>query len=218
VPLGEPRPVVLGPPRKGRPRCAHRRVEQCGDCPTTVEGRPSPRDASDGDQHRAPHPIDRSWVELYDSNHPRGSAIMLEVRIERDIIEFDGFCHVRESVAQHIYLPKHRLLKHFEDTGNLSMYDEAWYVPDVCKSPAGIWQGLDRTDQEEAYCYAGVPSGEFSIAHGMAFAFPNDHTLMVFLTRGFEVTKWRKCKEAADRPGFPFDHQKRFGGRLWPKD
>src|ERR1700677_3105056 len=55
-------------------------------------------------------------------------------------------------------------------TGNQSMLNDAWFVPDVCKSPLGIWAGLSREGQKLKLCYAGVPTGEFASSWGMNFA------------------------------------------------
>ena len=136
---------------------------------------------------------------------------------ETHLIEFEGLAPTGES-KRLIRIPLGRLAQHFQETGNRSKFQEAWLVPDVCTKPAGIWRNLKRTGQEEAFCYAGEPSGEFAEGKGIRIESPRGKVFMVFLTEGLEVTKWRYCEEDPNRPGFPLGHGDRFGERLWPKD
>ena len=142
---------------------------------------------------------------------------MLEPDPTAPVWEFEG-CAPSGNARRLFRLPMSRILKHFEDTGNRNMFADAWFVPDVCDKPAATFEGLSRSGQEEAICYTGVPSGEFSSKNEEEIRKPNGCTFMVFLTNQLEVTKWRWCKEDPDRPGFPVDHEKRFGRRLWPQD
>ncbi len=132
--------------------------------------------------------------------------------------EFEGLAP--SGVTKRVFrLPKSRIIKHFHETGNERMFREAALVPDVVASPAAIFLGLARSGQEEALCYTGVPSGEFASNNGLeAVSVPKGYTFMVFATKDFEVAKWRLCEEAPERPGFPIDHETRFGRRLWPQD
>lgn len=117
-----------------------------------------------------------------------------------------------------IGLPLNQILQHFEDMSNSVKRDEAWWVPDVCAAPAGIWRGFGRENQEESLCYCGVPNGAFSREYdGPGKDFPANTVLMVFLDRSLVVTKWRKCREDPAQHGFPVGHDTRFGERLWPR-
>jgi hypothetical protein len=102
-------------------------------------------------------------------------------------------------------------------TGNQSMLNDGWFVPDVCKNPLGIWRGLERAGQEEALCYAGFPSGEFAATYSMSFHRQEHRVFMVFVTPDFTVSKWRWSAVDSDGTGFPTSHQTRFGVRLWPQ-
>ena len=96
--------------------------------------------------------------------------------------------------------------------------DEAWFVPDVCCDPSGIWRGLDRQGQEGAFCYAGIATGEFAKKNGQQVVAPANKLLMVFCTPNLEIAKWRFVGECPDRPEWPLDHATRYGERLWPRD
>lgn len=115
-----------------------------------------------------------------------------------------------------IVVPKGRILKHLQETGNQSVLEEAWLIPEVCMAPTAIWRGLQRNGQEEAFCYCGKPDGSFAKSHGMEVAIPEGCVFLVFLTTNLEVTKWRFCKEDEQSPGFPVSHETRFGERTWP--
>jgi hypothetical protein len=143
---------------------------------------------------------------------------MKSVGTTPELFEFEGKSPSGESVRL-IRFPLNALLKHFDDMCNTSMRDEAWWVPDVCEDPAGIWRGLNRSDQNEAFCYCGVPSGRFAKQFsGPQIEFAARFVLMVFLDPQLEVVKWRKCLADSTIRGFPVQHESRFGERLWPTD
>jgi hypothetical protein len=108
-------------------------------------------------------------------------------------------------------------LAQYEETGNSSLIVDAWLAPDVLISPSGIWQNLNRGGQQEAFCYVGVPTGNFARSQGGHVPLLEGKTFMVFLDKGFEVAKWRWCEMDGQTYGFPIDHDSRFGRRLWPQ-
>jgi hypothetical protein len=56
---------------------------------------------------------------------------------------------------------KEGLLKEFRETGNRRKLLEGYLLPEVLDEPTGVWQDLKRPGQEQAYCYAGKPSGRY---------------------------------------------------------
>lgn len=142
---------------------------------------------------------------------------MNEGDLLRDLCEFDGMAPAGRSTRL-IRIPLDTLYKHFEDTGNQAKFDEACLIPDVCKRPAGIWRGLKRKGQEEAFCYTGKELGEFAESRGKRINIPPGFVFVVFLTEELEVTKWCLVKECPDKSGFPTGYAERFGEQLWPSD
>lgn len=145
---------------------------------------------------------------------------MSGTRIADALVIFEGMSPTGNATRT-IHIPMDKLLEHFDSVGNRFLYDEVWLVPDVCRSPTGIWKGLNRQDQSEAYCYAGVPTGEFAMAHNGPFTdepCPPGIVFTAFLTPACEVSKWRFCQEDHRRPGFPINYDTRFGEKLWPLD
>lgn len=137
--------------------------------------------------------------------------------VPSDLLSFQGVGPA--GVAKRTFnLPKDHIVKHLIETGNRSVYDEAFLVPETVANPAGIWQGLGRRDQDGALCFAGVPQGEFARQHGVEIDIPEDAVFLVYTTDQMVVTKWRYCEQDPERPGFPIDHDSRFGERLWPQD
>ena len=89
------------------------------------------------------------------------------IRPRDSVWEFEGLAP--SGVGNRSFrLPKSRLLQHFHETGNERMFREAALVPDVVGSPTAIFLGLGRSGQEEAFCYTGVPSGEFASNNELA--------------------------------------------------
>jgi hypothetical protein len=139
--------------------------------------------------------------------------------INKDLFEFEGRSPTGSESRRLFRLSPERLLAHFHATGNTSMFDEAWLIPDVCDMPSGIWRGLGRANQDAAFCYAGAPTGEFAKRFGIEpVVVPRGRVFLVFMTDQLEVTKWRQCQEDPLQPGFPIGHETRFGARSWPKD
>lgn len=131
-------------------------------------------------------------------------------------IEFEGLS-ITGNAQRLMVLPR-RLLDHAKQTCNVPLIEEAAFVVDVCRNPAGIWRGLNRLDQDEALVYCGIPSGEFCREHNLPFRIDERFTFMVFQTKTHIITKWRKCETSSEIAGYPKEHQTRFGVRLWPQD
>lgn len=108
-------------------------------------------------------------------------------------------------------------LANIEETNNGSLWDDAYFVPDVLGRPGGIWNNLMRGGQEEAFCYAGKPDGALAKSENVTIDIPKNKVLIVFLDKFFCVTKWRWCEPDTDNPCFPLDHKTRFEVRLWPE-
>ena len=132
-------------------------------------------------------------------------------------IEFEGVNKVHAS-GRLIVIPPDRLLEHFLTTGNESMLRDAFLVPDVCADPHAIFEGYGRVGQSDALCYTGFPAGDYAKTHGIEPVLQVNRVLLVFMTEAYEVTKWRWCEVDPDGSGYPVNHQKRFGRRLWPMD
>lgn len=142
---------------------------------------------------------------------------MLEPDASADVWEWEGV-GLAGVGTRLIRLPKSAMLKHARETGNSAVFNDAYLVPDVTMAPACIHRGLERSGQDEAICYCGVPSYDFATKHGRQndVILPPGFIFMVFMTKDLVVTKWRACEEAKSDPGFAIDHATRFGRRLWP--
>jgi hypothetical protein len=121
-------------------------------------------------------------------------------------------------------IAKGALLKHFQDTGNTQKLLEGCLVPEVLDRPTGAWQDLKRHGQEEAFCYAGKPTGRYIRDSTIQVPCPPGRVFVVYvlgkpMKEGqFKVLKWNWVEEDSGRSGFPVDHETRFGRRLWPPD
>lgn len=106
------------------------------------------------------------------------------------------------------------LLSYYNSHGLGSKLAEAWLVPDVCSNPAGTWREAPGRG-DVVFCYSGVPSGQYAAANNRTIEIPPNRVLIVSLSGAFGVLDWRFCQAAPDVPGFPVDHESRFGERIW---
>lgn len=137
--------------------------------------------------------------------------------LNRAIFEIDAFSPAGAGTKLTRLLTDVFLNK-IEMTNNTSLWEDAWLLPDVLRQPSGIWQNLMRGGQEEAFCYCGVPSGEFANENDHKVEIVKGMVLIVFLDKQFEVSKWRWCEPDNDCPGYPDDYKGRFEVKLWPQD
>lgn len=121
---------------------------------------------------------------------------------------------------QQFKLPDNSIMQWIVDTGNSALKEDAWCIPDICTSPAGIWQGLDRSGQENTLVYAGIPTGSFATDYNMTmgedFAIPADKVFLVFLSSDFTIAKFRFEDADPENHSFPINSETRFTRRLWP--
>jgi len=137
--------------------------------------------------------------------------------------QFEGRCP-ESGATCYFVVAKDGLLKEFHETGNRRKLLEAYLLPEVLREPVGIWQDLKRPGQEQAYCYAGKPSGRYIKDTTIHVPCPPKQVFVVYVSGlrlkdgQLKVVKWTWVEEAPDHPGFPIDHTSRFGLRLWPQD
>jgi hypothetical protein len=153
----------------------------------------------------------RAWAQRFS----RMEGTMARLHIEAALDEFPGMSP-EGSGEEWFSVEANGLAFHLASSGNSSMLSDAWFVPDVCRYPAGVWRGLNRPGQEQALCYAGIPSGQFAFDHNATPFFQTDRTFLVFATPDFRVTKWRWSEADLVIPAYPLDYQTRFGEQLWP--
>jgi hypothetical protein len=136
--------------------------------------------------------------------------------VQGALLEFPGVAP--DGLTEEIFtVDPTSLLRHLASTGNSSLLSDAWFIPDVCQHPSGIWRGLNRPGQEQSLCYAGIPNGDFALDHGASPTFQKGRTFLVFLTPTLTVTKWRWAESDTANPELPLDHNTRFVEQLWPK-
>ena len=108
-------------------------------------------------------------------------------------------------------------------TGNRQKLLEGFAIPEVVSSPKGAWQGWGRPGQENAYAYAGIPSGRY-LSASVELPCPPGKVFVVYVSARpmqsghLRIIKWGWVEQDPNRPGFPVDHETRFGRRLWPQE
>ena len=131
--------------------------------------------------------------------------------------EWEGVTHI-SGVSKMVFLPKSLVDGLVVKTGNANLRESAYFIPDVTKEPGGIFQGL-RDGLENAYCYSGIPNGNFTQHLGVDVQLTEGHTFVVYLTPDYRVFEWTWVRSDADNPHYPVNWKTRFTkGKLWPAD
>lgn len=107
------------------------------------------------------------------------------------------------------------LIQHFYKKGWMHKYKSLLLVKEVLLYPSVIFEGLEREDQEEALCYAGLASCQYTNT-GIAVPPPKGKTFVIYIRSDDVIFRWDW--EPADRNlAYPLDYKDRFGKQLWPK-
>jgi hypothetical protein len=137
--------------------------------------------------------------------------------------QFDGQCPDGNGRCFFV-IDRNAILAHFHGTGNKQKLLESALVPLVVDHPAGCWRGLERPDQDHAFCYTGLPDERLIKDGSISVPRPPGKVFAVYISGRrvrdgqYHVVKWSWIEEDASRPGFPVNHATRFGERLWPRD
>ncbi len=128
-------------------------------------------------------------------------------------VGIDGHSH------QTFYLPSDSIINWIHATGNSSLVEDAWFVPDICLSPVGIWRGLQRKGQENIRIYGGIPTGNFARDYNMIagedITIPSGKVLLVFVSPEFQIAKFRFDEADTATPSLPLNYSTRFTEQLW---
>ncbi|MCA9050771.1 MAG: hypothetical protein KDA89_18660 [Planctomycetaceae bacterium] len=108
---------------------------------------------------------------------------------------------------------------HWLKSGAWQVIYDAFLIPDVVRSPRGIWQGLSRPQSDGLYCIAGVPDLEFATRHklGDLMAVQQSRIFLVFADSSFKIGKWRWENVDSDGSGLPTSYNTRFGKLVWQR-
>lgn len=143
-----------------------------------------------------------------------GARLYIESLLER----FEGV-GVDGSTTVDFSIPADLIMQWLHQCGNSSVLEDAWFIPDVCRRPSGIWQGLGRNGQENALIYGGVPTGEFAQDYNMIvgedITIPPNRVFLVFLSPEFQVAKFRFEEADPVDPSLPLQYHNRFAKQLW---
>ncbi len=112
-----------------------------------------------------------------------------------------------------------RDLRHYERNGPKWKLHAAKLIPETLRAPGRIFHDLRREGMEEAFCYAGVPSGRW-ISEGIEGPFPPGRVFLVFVMEkhwGYVVLDWESREADPDSPDCPIGWNEDFGNPIWPK-
>jgi len=146
----------------------------------------------------------------------------VEPRCPDGYFQFEGMAPDGNARAWFL-VAKNGILGHFQNTHNRNKQLEAYGIPEVIQNPSGVWAGLGRPDKQGAYCYSGRVTGRYIGDTSVHVPPPLGKVFVVHVgerrAQGgqFHITDWNWDTEANGKPGFPEDHDTRYGRQLWPR-
>jgi hypothetical protein len=101
-------------------------------------------------------------------------------------------------------------------------FDNARLLEEALQSPTAIFEGLQRTGLEAAFCYAAKPSRRYRKGGTIETPFSSGRVLVVYVdnmqsSNEFEIIDWAIREEDGKNPGYPAGWQNDFGRKIWPE-
>lgn len=146
----------------------------------------------------------------------------VEPRCPNGYCQFEGMAPDGNGRAWFL-VAKNGLLGHFRETRNRNKQLEGYLVPEVVESPDGVWEGLNRPDKKSAYCYCGRVKRRYLRDITVDIPFPKGKVFVVHVGERrasggqLVIVDWTWDTESNGEPGFPEDHNTRYGRQLWPR-
>lgn len=117
-----------------------------------------------------------------------------------------------------------RELDSVRDNGPAWKYHDAGYIIEAVGDPDAIFEGLQRPNQNDSFCYSVRPTRDPDADEGDETepALPPvfGQAFLAFVTleqMGFVVFDWEWRAESADEPGHPENWQSDFARRVWQR-
>ena len=119
------------------------------------------------------------------------------------------------------------LIDRYMRYGPAHKFFDLYAVQYVLRHPAAIFEGLEREQQQNGLCYAGIPpfirrESQASMRPGSAevqlveLPPPAGMTFVVFMNFKYVIFDWRWEQADAKNSGHPTGWETRFTKRLWP--
>lgn len=119
------------------------------------------------------------------------------------------------------------LIERYLRYGPAHKFFDLHILPHVLQNPGAIFEGLERDEQQNGLCYAGIPPSirrEIKGSTGRGGAEldlielppPDGMTFAVFMNVRYVIFDWRWEQADANNAGHPIEWDTRFNKRLWP--
>ena len=119
------------------------------------------------------------------------------------------------------------LIERYLRYGPAHKFFDLHLLPHILQHPMAIFEGLEREEQQNGLCYAGIPpfirrESKAAISRGRAeldlleLPPPPGMTFAVFMTVRYVIFDWRWERADVNNAGHPTEWEVRFDKRLWP--
>lgn len=120
--------------------------------------------------------------------------------------------------ANQAFISRDMLLNLVENGPEYKLND-AWCIPDVLDYPKVIFEGLNRSEYEDGFCFSGLPEKRRTSQDRETVDSPQFMVFLVFAQYQDDkliVLDWEWRREDRNNPGYPLGWKDAFKRQTWP--
>jgi hypothetical protein len=115
--------------------------------------------------------------------------------------------------GQEFRLPSRHVL-HWRTKGHERKLFEVFSIEPVLQSPLAIFEGLEREEFEDGFCYCGIPDKK-QVTENSTVPPPPGMVFLIFVNKEFAIFEFRWEKMCAEDFGNPENYKTRFKQKTW---
>jgi hypothetical protein len=109
-----------------------------------------------------------------------------------------------------------RTVLHLRTHGHGQKFLEIFSIEGVLQNPTVIFEGLNRPQLDDGFCYCATPSQRYILeVGGTAPSYPG-FVFVVFVTKELVVFEFGWERMSGTKQGYPDKYQTRFTKQKWP--
>jgi hypothetical protein len=129
-------------------------------------------------------------------------------------VDFDGLDPSGSGTV--LFRMPTKIILHLRTHGHFNKFLEIFSIEGVLQNPTIIFEGLNRPDLNDGFCYCATPKvRHISDIGGTAPAHPG-FVFAVFVTRELVVFEFGWERMSGFRQGYPDKYETRFTKQKWP--
>ena len=108
------------------------------------------------------------------------------------------------------------MILHLRTRGHFKKFLEVFSIEEVLTNPTVIFQGLERPEFNDGFCYCGTPSLKHISEDGGTGPAPPGFVFVVFATGERVIFEFGWERMSGFRQWYPDKYESRFTNRSWP--